>query len=112
MIYYVSSKNPSSGDGTEQNPFHTIGSAAALAQAGDTVIIGEGVYREWVKPKNSGLSETQRITYRAAQGAHPVISGAEVVAGWCQERDHVWSVTLKNDFFGGYHPFEEEIFGD
>lgn len=112
MIYYVSSKNPSSGDGTEQNPFRTIGSAATLAQAGDTVIIGEGVYREWVKPKNGGLSETQRITYRAAQGAHPVISGAEVVVGWCKEQDHVWSVMLKNDFFGGYHPFEEEIFGD
>lgn len=112
MIYYVSSKNALPGDGTEQNPFRTIGDAAELAQPGDTVIIGAGVYREWVNPKNGGLNEKQRITYRAAPGARPIISGAEVVSGWHRENGRVWSVTVRNDIFGDFRPFEEEIFGD
>ena len=49
---------------------------------GDTVLVHEGVYREWVKPANGGLSDTRRITYAAAPGEHVEIKGAERVTGW------------------------------
>lgn len=51
MIYYVSQTNDVSGNGTKENPFCTIGQAAEIAVHGDTVIIGDGTYREWDSPK-------------------------------------------------------------
>lgn len=112
MIYYVSQNNRYPGSGTAEDPFRTIGQAAEIAAPGDTVLIGAGVYREWVRPKNGGLSDSQRITYTAAENAHPVISGAEPVTGWQQERGDVWSVTLSSEFFAGHNTCAEEIFGD
>ena len=82
MIYYVSQKNKTPGTGTKDDPFRTIGQAARIAMPGDTVLIGEGVYREWVDPQNGGLGNNQRITYLAAKGERPVISGAEIIGGW------------------------------
>ena len=42
-MYYVEQTAAPMGDGTEKRPFRTIGEAAALAQPGDTVLIGEGI---------------------------------------------------------------------
>lgn len=78
MFYYVSQKNACPGDGTKENPFQTINQAAQIAKAGDTVIIGDGIYREWVNPVQGGTGSHQRITYKNAENTHPIISGAEV----------------------------------
>ena len=82
MIYHVQSSAPAGGDGSPQHPFRKISRAAELAAPGDTVLIGDGVYREWVSPRLGGLGPNQRITYCAAPGARPVITGAEVLGGW------------------------------
>ena len=63
MFYYVSQKNAGPGNGSKENPFHTIGQAADVAMPGDTVVISGGTYREWVNPKNGGLGNNQRIAY-------------------------------------------------
>ena len=47
----------------------------------DTVLIGGGIYREWVSPANGGLSDDNRITYAALPGQTPVVSGAEELTG-------------------------------
>ncbi|MGN0538812.1 MAG: right-handed parallel beta-helix repeat-containing protein [Candidatus Fimenecus sp.] len=112
MIYYVSQKNNASGNGTEENPFSTISRAAEIAVAGDTVIIGDGVYREWVSPENGGISDEERITYTAADGAHPVISGAEIIRGWEPYKNNVWRTQVDNSLFRDYNPYTDEIFGD
>lgn len=112
MIYYVSAKNEQKGNGTKDNPFKTIGEAAELAAPGDTVIIGDGIYREWVSPKLGGTSDEERITYIAAENAHPVISGAEIIGNWKKDQNNVWFVALDNSFFGEYNSFADEIFGD
>lgn len=112
MIYYVAQENTAAGDGSRENPFHSIGQAAEIAVHGDTVIIGDGVYREWVSPKNGGISDTERITYTAADGAHPVISGAEIISGWTPYKNNVWRTEVDNSLFGDYNPYTDEIFGD
>ena len=57
MIYYVSQKNVYSGNGTKENPFQSIGQAAQIAKAGDTVIIGDGIYIPcMVDPTTSSVS--------------------------------------------------------
>lgn len=90
MFYYVSQKNASAGTGTKGDPFQTIGQAARVAKAGDTVVIGEGVYREWVDPQYGGADNNRRITYINAAGEHPVISGAEPLGGWQPYEGAVW----------------------
>ena len=53
--YHVAKNGSDLGKGTKEDPFLTINRAASLAQPGDTVIVHEGVYREWVKPPEQWL---------------------------------------------------------
>ena len=48
MVYHVAKTGSDQGKGTKQDPFLTINKAASVALAGDTVVVHEGVYREWV----------------------------------------------------------------
>lgn len=52
-----------------------LGTAAALAVAGDTVILMDGVYRQGLYPPNSGTPDAW-ITFRADDCALPVIEGS------------------------------------
>lgn len=112
MVYYVRQKSVPQGDGTKDNPFCTIKQAADIAKPGDTVVIGNGVYREWVDPKNGGLDECQRITYVNAQGETPVISGAEIIDGWAPYKNNTWYAEVDNSLFGEFNPYATELFGD
>ena len=56
MQIYVSGSVLRSGDGSIDHPFKTIQEAAQAAKAGDTVFVAPGIYREWVKPANSGMT--------------------------------------------------------
>lgn len=58
MIYYISEKSELNGNGTREKPFKKITQAANIAVAGDTIVIGDGVYREWINPKNGGTDDT------------------------------------------------------
>ena len=93
--YYVAqSENASdTNDGSEAFPFRTIQHAADIAQAGDTVIIHGGTYRETVKPKNSGTA-TQPIIYRAAEGEEVIISAFEKVSGFTSYKGDICQVII------------------
>ncbi|WP_053362736.1 right-handed parallel beta-helix repeat-containing protein [Bacillus sp. FJAT-27251] len=110
--YHVAKSGSDLNKGTEQDPFLTINKAASVAAAGDSIVVHEGEYREWVKPKNSGLSEYRRITYQAAEGEKVVIKGSERIQEWQPVEGSVWKVVLPNEFFGDYNPYIEEIYGD
>lgn len=110
--YHVAKNGADQAEGTKQDPFLTINQAASVAVAGDTIIVHEGVYREWVKPKNAGLSEYRRITYQAAEGEKVVIKGSERVQEWERVEGTVWKVIIPNALFGDYNPYLEEIYGD
>lgn len=111
-VYHVSKQGSDSAKGSEAEPFLTINKAASVAIAGDTVIVHEGEYREWVKPQHPGLSNHRRITYQAAEGDKVVIKGSEQITNWEKTEGTVWKAVLPNEFFGDYNPFKEEIYGD
>ncbi|GAB3259443.1 right-handed parallel beta-helix repeat-containing protein [Kineosporia babensis] len=110
--FHVAVSGSDTGDGSQARPLRSINQAAATAQAGDTVLVHEGEYREWVRPRHSGLSDQRRITYQAAPGEHVVIKGSERVTGWEPTEGHVWKATLPNTLFGSFNPFAEKIAGD
>lgn len=99
-------------EGTIKNPLQTISKAAEIAQPGDHVIVHEGEYREWVKPKAGGTSENNRIVYEAAKGEKVVIKGSERIEHWEVEEGTVWKAKISNTMFGDYNPYKEEVFGD
>ncbi len=83
--YYVAQTAKASDDnpGTKELPFRTLQKAGEIADAGDTVIIGGGTYREVLKPKNSGTSDAP-IIYKAADGENVVISAFEELSGFAR----------------------------
>jgi hypothetical protein len=111
-VWHVATNGSDSDEGAEKQPFRTINQAARVAHPGDTVIVHAGEYREWVKPRRGGLSDTRRITYQAAPGEHVVIKGSERVTGWAPAGGTVWQVAVPNSLFGEFNPFAEEIAGD
>lgn len=111
-VYHVSKKGADANNGSIEAPFLTIQRAADLAAAGDRVVVHEGEYREWIKPKNGGFSDTCRIIYEAAEGEHVVIKGSERVTGWENIGDSVWKVTIPHTYFGTYNPYLKKLEGD
>lgn len=109
--YFVATNGDDAAVGSVDQPFQTIQRAAELAQPGDVVTVREGIYRERVNPKRGGNSEDQRIVYRAASVEEVVIKGSEVVTGWEPVEANVWKLTLANDFFGDFNPFDDRIRG-
>ena len=111
-ILHVATHGDDAADGSPDRPLRTINRAAMLAVAGDTVVVHEGEYREWVRPRRGGLSDQRRITYEAAAGEHVVIKGSERVVGWEPDGGTVWRVTVPNSLFGDFNPFAETVAGD
>jgi parallel beta-helix repeat protein len=96
--YFVDANHPSARDtnpGTEALPFKTIEKATSLVNAGDTVFVKAGIYRETVILSRSGTSATVRggsgattITSPITIAAYPghegkaIIDAAEPVTQW------------------------------
>lgn len=109
---HVSKKGNHYGTGTAEYPFATISEAARIAQSGDKVIVHEGVYREWVSPEYSGRNDKERIVYETYKDEKVVIKGSERIENWEELDENVWKVCISNEFFGGYNPYKEVLWGD
>ena len=114
MTYYVNAKAKTNGNGTKAAPFKTINQAAAIAKAGDQVIVAPGTYREQVVPKfgGSGDEPEQRIIYKSEKPLGAVISGAEILKGWKKYKGDVWTAKVDNGVFGAYNPYTTYVCGD
>lgn len=105
--YVVSQGHPQASDenpGTEEKPLKTISGSLSRLQAGDTVWVRKGIYREQVvlcaepwrvkqwsfPPVRSGKSFAQMISFFAAPGEEVVIKGSDVVKDWKPYRDKIW----------------------
>ncbi|MGQ9574871.1 MAG: right-handed parallel beta-helix repeat-containing protein [Thermoguttaceae bacterium] len=104
--------------GTADAPYLTINKAAQEALPGDTVVIHEGTYREWVKPARGGDSDARRITYRAAERGKAVLKGSERITTWYRpasnaeaRESRLWKVVLPDTLFGDYNPFKLNVYG-
>lgn len=111
MEFHVYKSESTQEKGTLENAFFTIGKAASLAHAGDTIIVHKGIYREWVNPVRGGTKE-QPIVYRSAGDGEVVITGAEQVAGWEYDSGNTWKIQVQNTLFTMRNPFDTEVFGD
>ena len=84
--YYVSGNEPSGGihagrdenAGTLDRPFATIGKAAKVAHAGDTILIRGGIYRETVHTAVSG-SANNPITFAPYRDERVEIRGTDAI---------------------------------
>src|SRR5690348_2786226 len=69
-------------DGSVAHPLRTINAAAQLAQPGDTITVGAGIYHEWVSPARAG-SPTAPILYRSVPEHAAIVRGTDVLeAQW------------------------------
>lgn len=112
--YVVDNRAAAASDdnpGTEALPLKTIQAGADRAQAGDTVLVKAGIYREEVVPPRGGTSPQQPITYRAAPGEDVSIRGSEQITIWTNQGGGVWMVELDTSFFKGYNPFAIPVSG-
>ena len=94
--FYVNQQHPQSGDtaaGTREAPLKTISAAARMAQAGDTVVVAAGIYRESVTLTNSG-SAGKPIVFRSEEPRKAVLCGSDVLTQWAAAGPGVWVTTV------------------
>jgi len=120
--YYVDNGNVAASDqnpGTKEAPFLTINKAAQVLEAGERVVIMEGVYREKVAPLRGGTGPDKIISYEAAPGAKVVVKGSRLVkSGWEPStgfrlgrpdsnagQPKIYQLNLEQLQFNGYNPF-------
>ncbi|UCG55648.1 MAG: right-handed parallel beta-helix repeat-containing protein [Phycisphaerales bacterium] len=82
-----------------EDQMRSIGEAVSRIQAGDTVIIHGGIYRERVVLEKSGTA-TEPITVRAATGEHVVVTGADRMTQLQRAagEDHIFSTDWPHRF--------------
>ncbi|WP_168123802.1 LamG-like jellyroll fold domain-containing protein [Paenibacillus sp. HB172176] len=110
ITYYVDAANgnDSTGNGSSGSPWKTIGKAAGIAAAGDTVLIRSGTYRETVTPVNSGTSGNP-ITYKADTGATVEVSGLDsTTATWAVYSGDVYKANIPMDLGPGNQVFYDD----
>src|SRR5262245_3306693 len=93
--YYVDATkgNDSKGNGSPAKPWKTISKAASVANAGDTVKIRSGTYRETVRPAHSGTASAP-VTFEPDTGANVTVSGADLVTGaWAKYSGKAYSTS-------------------
>src|SRR5512145_881763 len=91
IVYEVNAAAACPGSGTALAPYCSIGSAAAVAAAGDVINVAAGIYREQVVPPTSGALGAP-ITYRGAAGAK--IYGTNNLSGaalWTASSGTTWA---------------------
>lgn len=88
-VYHVSQSSAASDSnpGTQEQPLRTLTEASARAEAGDTVIIHKGVWREELAPQKDGTA-TNPIVFRAAEGEKVVLSATEVVDNFVESTEN------------------------
>lgn len=113
--YYVDASSKDASDanpGTQDRPFATINRAAQILQPGERVVVGAGVYREWIRPVRGGSDPEHMISYEAAPGATVVLKGSRIFKpAWTRSNvvssasASVWEARLDPKLFAGYNPF-------
>ncbi len=108
--YYVATNGSDDNDGkTLETPFRTIQKAANVMKAGGTCLIRGGVYRETVRPANSGQKGAP-ITFQPYENEKVVISGTEPIKNWTPDKDGVYKAPMPADFFVSKHNQSDQIF--
>ena len=96
--YYVSISGDDSNPGTLDLPFRTIQHATSIVEAGDTVHIRGGTYREKISIENLHGTKDNPITFKNYNDEEVVVSGAKVVdTPWEIHEGNIWKTTVDYD---------------
>ena len=91
-VYYVDPRHPAAADepawGYPGVPLATLAKAVEVAQAGETVVLRGGVYREPLKRPRNGV----KVVVWAREKV--TISGTDLIEGWQRAADGSWSAPL------------------
>jgi len=83
--WFVRQADPNASDtadGSADHPLRTINAAAQLAQPGDIVTVGAGIYHEWISPARGGTAKAP-ILYRSVPQHAAIVRGTDVLdATW------------------------------
>jgi len=91
--YFVSPKGSDTGSGRSDAPFATIRKAASVLTPGDRCILRGGVYREVLRPEQSGRPG-QVITFSSYRGEQVIISGADAISDWTSDGNGIFSASM------------------
>ena len=103
--FFVAPAGDDHNPGTVEKPFATVPAARDAARAviaaglkePVTVTLAGGTYELAESltfgPEDSG-TDTCPVTYRAATGAHVVLSGGQAITGWTKGEGDVWQTTV------------------
>lgn len=98
-------------DGTARAPFKTIQAAARVAQAGDTVAVRAGIYRETVRPAHRGAAGAP-ITFRPFKNEAVIVSGATLLAGpWTTDGGGLYHTTWPGTYVSANNQ-SDTVFAD
>lgn len=78
-VWHVATTGFDRARGSVDAPFRTISRTAAVAMAGDTVTVHEGVYREWVDTARGGTADAATacaVSHADARGTARPSGGA------------------------------------
>src|ERR1043165_1519669 len=74
-------------------PEHSIQAAVNIAQPGDTIVIGPGIYRETIVFPRNGTAE-KPIVVRGSGDGRTIVSGCEPVGGWTKHSGEIWKAPM------------------
>ncbi len=106
VVLHVAADGNDANDGSQSKPFATVQRARDAVRATKakgplagpvTIVLAGGTYRldktlEF-GPEDSGAADAP-ITYKAAPGQRPVLSGGRAVTGWRQAGDGLWKANV------------------
>ena len=103
QTYYVGTGGSDSNPGTQAAPFASIQRGLTAAQAGDTVNLLSGVYRNQNPTFVRSGTATAPITLQAAPGANVTIKGSDVLSGWTRQgTSDVYTHANFDHYFGSW----------
>ncbi|MCL2931601.1 MAG: DUF1565 domain-containing protein [Trichodesmium sp. MAG_R03] len=110
--WFVSPTGNNNNPGSIEQPFKTINKCANMAEPGDTCLIREGVYSEWVQPKNSG-NENAPITFEAYNEEQVILSGAQTIEGeWQEHENGIYKIKLDKNQIRDLGVGQNQLFVD
>lgn len=92
--YFVAPSGSDADEGTIEKPFRTIQRAADVMKPGDRCLVRTGIYRETVRPANSGVPG-KAITFTPYPNETAVISGADPITGWQRDKGHIYKAPAR-----------------
>jgi len=96
--YFVAADGADKNPGSWDRPFGTIQKAADLMRPGDTCYVREGVYRQVMSPKHSGM-QGKPIRFEAWPGEVVILSGTEPIRGqWSVHEGAIHKVKVPRQF--------------